>query len=85
LLDRLRALKRRSLSILLVEQNFEFARYLADHAVVFGKGRVQWSGFMDTLRADQATTRELLGVRGESDEGLAASSLCRHTAKAFLL
>ena len=62
LLDCLLALRREDIAIVLVEQNFEFARRLAEHAVVLGKGRVQWSGAMASLAADPATTRALLGV-----------------------
>jgi len=62
LLDSLRALHREGVSVVLVEQNLEFAARLADKAVVLGKGRVQWSGEMSVLAADQATTQALLGA-----------------------
>jgi len=62
LLACLEALRRERMSILLVEQNFEFAARLADQAVILGKGQVRWSGEMRALAADRTTTRELLGV-----------------------
>jgi branched-chain amino acid transport system ATP-binding protein len=62
LLADLLALKRQGMAMLLVEQNFAFARRLADHAVVLGKGVVQWAGPMAELQDQDEITRTWLGV-----------------------
>ena len=50
------------LSLLLVEQNFEFATNLSNEIYVLGKGRVQWSGSASDLIANGDVTRTWLGV-----------------------
>ena len=62
LLDALRVLRQEGMSLLLVEQNFAFATLLADRAAVLGRGVVQWSGPIDDLRRDPATTDAWLGA-----------------------
>jgi branched-chain amino acid transport system ATP-binding protein len=62
LLGDLLALKQQGMAMLLVEQNFAFARRLADHAVVLGKGVVQWAGPMAELQDHDDITRTWLGV-----------------------
>jgi branched-chain amino acid transport system ATP-binding protein len=62
LLADLLALKRQGMAMLLVEQNFAFAKRLADHAVVLGKGVVQWAGPMADLQDQDEITTTWLGV-----------------------
>ncbi len=50
------------LSLLLVEQNFEFASNLSNEIYVLGKGRVQWSGSASDLIENGDVTRTWLGV-----------------------
>ncbi|WP_342451188.1 ATP-binding cassette domain-containing protein [Piscinibacter koreensis] len=56
------SLKREGLAILLSEQNFAFARGVADRAVVLEKGQVRYSGSMAELDADAAAQQALFGV-----------------------
>ena len=46
------ALKAAGVSVLLAEQNFHFARGVADRAAVIESGRIVWSGAMADLLAD---------------------------------
>ena len=57
-----RELKRRETTILLVEQNFNFARQLGDRVAVMEDGRIVHEGEMDDLAADDALQRRLLGL-----------------------
>ena len=50
------------LSLLLVEQNFEFATNLSNEIYILGKGRVQWSGSASDLIENGNVTRTWLGV-----------------------
>ncbi|MGZ0710560.1 ABC transporter ATP-binding protein (plasmid) [Coraliomargarita sp. W4R53] len=52
--------------ILLVEQNLEVVKQLADGAIVIGGGRVVHTGNAGELLADQNLTRRLLGVHTEA-------------------
>jgi branched-chain amino acid transport system ATP-binding protein len=52
--------------ILLVEQNLEVVRRLADGAIVIGGGRVVHTGTAADILADDALTRRLLGVHAET-------------------
>ncbi|QIX25687.1 ABC transporter ATP-binding protein [Nocardioides sp. JQ2195] len=52
--------------ILLVEQNLEVVRQLANDAIVIESGRVAWSGDARTLLDDEALTKKLLGVHAET-------------------
>jgi branched-chain amino acid transport system ATP-binding protein len=55
-------LKRTDTTILLVEQNFMFARTLGDTVAVMDNGRVVHTGTMAELAADQALQQRLLGL-----------------------
>ncbi len=52
--------------ILLVEQNLEVVRRLADGAIVIGGGRVVHTGIAREILDDDDLTRRLLGVHAES-------------------
>lgn len=60
--ERLEAIKREGMTILLVEQNFRFATNLADRVYVLGKGAIQWSGSTAEILADENTQKTWLGV-----------------------
>lgn len=62
LADALQALKTRDTTIMLVEQNFHFARELGDHVAVMDDGRIVHTGSMDALAADEALQERLLGL-----------------------
>jgi branched-chain amino acid transport system ATP-binding protein len=55
-------LKEEGLSILLVEQNLDFALAFADDVVVLGKGRVRWEGSAAAFAAEEAVRRAWLGL-----------------------
>ena len=57
-----KALKEAQTTILLVEQNFNFARQLGDQVAVMDDGRVVHSGSMAELAEDQAMQALLLGL-----------------------
>lgn len=61
MIDAFRELKSDA-TLLVVEQNFHFARSLGDAAVVMDSGRIVHSGAMDALAADEALQRRLLGL-----------------------
>ena len=70
LLDEIRehlvqARQRYGLSILLVEQNLDFARSLADRAYVMESGSVAREVERDKLLSDSTLVREFLGAAGE--------------------
>ncbi|CAM3374153.1 ABC transporter ATP-binding protein [Stackebrandtia soli] len=52
----------KSRTIVLVEQNLDLVRRLAEHAVVLDQGRVAWTGSAAELLADADLTRAHLGV-----------------------
>ncbi|GAA2990384.1 branched-chain amino acid transport system ATP-binding protein [Microbacterium terrae] len=56
----------KTVPILLVEQNLEVVRRLADEAVVIGGGRVVHTGKAADILADDDLTRRLLGVHAEA-------------------
>ena len=60
--EKLMALKKEGLSILLVEQNFGFATTLADRVFVLGRGKIQWAGTSTELRAETKIQHRWLGV-----------------------
>jgi len=62
LLEQVRALKERGLTILLAEQGLHFSLALADYAYVLQKGEVRYSGPSSTLRDDPMLRDELLGL-----------------------
>ena len=55
-------LKQGGLSILLVEQNLNFALSLADRVYVMNKGRIVFEGTPQALRANTEIERQYLGV-----------------------
>jgi branched-chain amino acid transport system ATP-binding protein len=57
-----RELKQTDTTILLVEQNFNFARQLGDTVAVMDNGRIVHSGLMAELAEDQALQTRLLGL-----------------------
>ncbi len=57
----------RSVPILLVEQNLEVVRRLADDAVVIAGGRVVHTGNARELLADRGLTQRLLGVHADTE------------------
>jgi branched-chain amino acid transport system ATP-binding protein len=57
-----RELKRTDTTILLVEQNFNFARELGDRVAVMDGGRIVHAGTMAELAGDEALQQRLLGL-----------------------
>jgi branched-chain amino acid transport system ATP-binding protein len=57
-----RELKQTDTTILLVEQNFNFARQLGDQVAVMDGGRIVHSGPMAELAGDEALQQHLLGL-----------------------
>ena len=57
-----RELKRTDTTILLVEQNFNFARQVGDRVAVMDGGRIVHTGAMAALAADEALQQRLLGL-----------------------
>jgi branched-chain amino acid transport system ATP-binding protein len=62
---RLRELKASGVTILLVEQNFNFAKRLGDTVAVMDNGRVVHSGAMAELAADEELQQRCWGCRWE--------------------
>ncbi|MES1949353.1 HAAT family ABC transporter ATPase [Salinisphaera sp. S4-8] len=62
LADAFEQLKRQQVTILLVEQNFNFSRRLGQSAAVMNDGRVAWSGSMAELAHDDDLQHQLLGL-----------------------
>jgi len=62
MIEAFRELKQTDTTILLVEQNFAFARALGDLAVVMDDGRIVHSGPMAALAEDEALQQRLLGL-----------------------
>ena len=58
----LKELKRRGVSVLLVEQKLTIAMQISDRALVMGHGSIVFDGTPDSLRADAATRKEWLEV-----------------------
>jgi len=59
---KLQELKADGLTILLVEQNFNFATGLADEVTLLGRGRAVWHGTPQALVADSEAHEKWLGV-----------------------
>jgi len=57
-----RELKQTDTTILLVEQNFNFARQLGDRVAVMDDGRIVHSGAMAELAEDEGLQQRLLGL-----------------------
>ncbi|MGE6919572.1 ABC transporter ATP-binding protein [Achromobacter kerstersii] len=62
MIDAFIELKQASTTILLVEQNFNFARQVGDHVAVMDNGRVVHAGGMHELADDDALQTSLLGL-----------------------
>jgi branched-chain amino acid transport system ATP-binding protein len=62
MIDAFIELKQASTTILLVEQNFNFARRVGDHVAVMDDGRIVHAGAMQTLAQDEALQTRLLGL-----------------------
>jgi len=62
MVEAFRELKRTDTTMLVVEQNFNFARSLGDTVAVMDSGRIVHSGGMDALAADAALQTKLLGL-----------------------
>jgi branched-chain amino acid transport system ATP-binding protein len=62
LIDAFAALKTQGVTILLVEQNLDFARRLGDHVAVMDDGRVVHAGTMAAFAADERLQDELMGL-----------------------
>ena len=56
------ALKQEGLSVLLSEQNVNFAKAVADRVYVLEKGQIRWQGSMAELAGNTAIQREFLTV-----------------------
>ncbi|HUJ88432.1 MAG TPA: ABC transporter ATP-binding protein [Burkholderiales bacterium] len=63
-----RELKRTDTTILVVEQNFQFAQSLGDAVAVMDSGRIVHRGRMDALAADRALQAKLLGLSLEAHQ-----------------
>ncbi len=59
---KLKELKAEGLTILLVEQNFNFATGLADEITLLGRGQCVWRGRPEALAEDTETHERWLGV-----------------------
>ena len=62
MIDAFLELKQASTTILLVEQNFNFARLVGDHVAVMDNGRVVHAGHMAQLAEDDELQTRLLGL-----------------------
>jgi branched-chain amino acid transport system ATP-binding protein len=68
MVEAFRELKRTDTTILVVEQNFNFARSLGDAVAVMDAGRIVHTGRMDALAADGALQTRLLGLSLDSHQ-----------------
>jgi branched-chain amino acid transport system ATP-binding protein len=67
MVDAFRELKRDA-TLLVVEQNFHFARSLGDAVAVMDSGRIVHTGTMHSLAADEALQQRLLGLSLEAHQ-----------------
>jgi branched-chain amino acid transport system ATP-binding protein len=68
MVEAFKELKRTDTTILVVEQNFNFARTLGDTVAVMDSGRIVHTGRMDALAADGALQTKLLGLSLDSHQ-----------------
>jgi branched-chain amino acid transport system ATP-binding protein len=68
LIEAFRELKRTDTTILVVEQNFHFARMLGDTVAVMDSGRIVHAGTMAAFAADERLQTRLLGLSLESHQ-----------------
>jgi branched-chain amino acid transport system ATP-binding protein len=66
MIEAFRELKRSDTTLLVVEQNFHFARSLGDTVAVMESGRIAHSGRMDALASDEVLQIRLLGLSLDS-------------------
>ena len=66
MIEAFRELKRTETSLLVVEQNFHFARALCDTVAVMDSGRIVHTGAMAELAADKSLQMRLLGLSLET-------------------
>lgn len=59
-------LKAKGATILMVEQNFEVAKYLGDHCAVMEDGKIIWNGPMRELAQDNDLQERLMGLNMEA-------------------
>ena len=67
MIEAFRELKRET-SLLVVEQNFHFARSLGDTVAVMDSGRIVHTGAMSALAADESLQQRLLGLSLDSHQ-----------------
>ena len=67
MIEAFRELKRET-TLLVVEQNFQFARSLGDAVAVMESGRIVHTGAMRDLVADAALQQRLLGLSLETHQ-----------------
>lgn len=72
----------RTVPILLVEQNLQVIRQLADRVVVLADGRVVFTGEAGELLDDEDLITRLLGVHGDSAEGSSAEGSSAESSSA---
>jgi len=68
MIEAFRELKRAETTILVVEQNFHFARSLGDTVAVMDSGRIVHRGAMAALASDAALQQRLLGLTLDSHQ-----------------
>lgn len=68
MVEAFKELKRTDTTMLVVEQNFNFARSLGDAVAVMDSGRIVHTGRMDALAADTALQTRLLGLSLDSHQ-----------------
>jgi branched-chain amino acid transport system ATP-binding protein len=68
MIEAFRELKRTDTTIVVVEQNFHFARSLGDTVAVMDSGRIVHTGRMDALAADEGLQTRLLGLSLDSHQ-----------------
>lgn len=68
MVEAFKELKRTDTTILVVEQNFHFARSLGDAVAVMDSGRIVHAGRMDALAADAELQTRLLGLSLDSHQ-----------------
>ncbi len=62
MIDAFAAVKATNTTLLLVEQNFQFARALGDHVAVMDQGQIVHRGSMAALADDALLQQRLLGL-----------------------
>ncbi len=62
MIEAFKELKRTDTTLLVVEQNFHFARSLGDTVAVMDSGRIAHTGRMDAIASDEALQTRLLGL-----------------------